>query len=38
MIGFFRPKWRTLGKEFAGEVETVGSAVTDSPSVTACSG
>ena len=29
MIGFFRPKWRTLGKEFAGEVEAVGSAVTE---------
>jgi NADPH:quinone reductase-like Zn-dependent oxidoreductase len=28
-IGFFRPKWRTLGKEFAGEVEAVGSAVTE---------
>src|ERR671914_2965062 len=29
MIGFFRPKWRTLGKEFAGEVEAIGSAVTE---------
>jgi NADPH:quinone reductase-like Zn-dependent oxidoreductase len=29
MIGFFRPKWRTLGKEFAGVVESVGSAVTE---------
>ena len=29
MIGFFRPKWRTLGKEYAGEVEAVGSAVTE---------
>ena len=29
MIGFFRPKRRTLGKEFAGEVEAVGSAVTE---------
>ena len=28
-IGFFRPKWRTLGKEFAGEVEAIGSAVTE---------
>ncbi|MEX1207921.1 MAG: NAD(P)-dependent alcohol dehydrogenase [Acidimicrobiia bacterium] len=28
MIGFFRPKWRTLGMEFAGEIEAVGSAVT----------
>jgi NADPH:quinone reductase-like Zn-dependent oxidoreductase len=29
MIGFFRPKWTTLGKEFAGVVEAVGSAVTE---------
>jgi NADPH:quinone reductase-like Zn-dependent oxidoreductase len=28
MIGFFRPKWTTLGKEFAGVVEAVGPAVT----------
>jgi NADPH:quinone reductase-like Zn-dependent oxidoreductase len=26
--GMRRPKWRTLGSEFAGEVEAVGSAVT----------
>jgi NADPH:quinone reductase-like Zn-dependent oxidoreductase len=26
--GLRRPKWRTLGSEFAGEVEAVGSAVT----------
>jgi NADPH:quinone reductase-like Zn-dependent oxidoreductase len=29
MIGFFRPKWTTLGKEFAGVVEAVGAAVTE---------
>jgi NADPH:quinone reductase-like Zn-dependent oxidoreductase len=29
MIGFFRPKWTTLGKEFAGVVEAVGEAVTE---------
>lgn len=29
MLGFRRPKRRTLGSEFAGEVEAVGSAVTD---------
>jgi NADPH:quinone reductase-like Zn-dependent oxidoreductase len=28
-LGFRRPKRRTLGAEFAGEVEAVGSAVTD---------
>ena len=27
--GIRRPKWRTLGMEFAGEVETVGSGVTE---------
>jgi NADPH:quinone reductase-like Zn-dependent oxidoreductase len=29
MLGFRRPKRRTSGQEFAGEVEAVGSAVTD---------